>query len=60
MFAGAAMDGAVPFAFLVFQVEDAAQVEAYAKADPYVVGGVSKSWKVRPWYGMVGPGAVGG
>ena len=57
VFAGAAMEAGVPFGFVVFQVDDIARVENYAKTDPYVVGGVTKSWKARPWYGLVGPGA---
>jgi uncharacterized protein len=60
LFAGAAMEGAVPFGFVLFSVEDAAKVEDFARTDPYVTGGVSKAWKVRPWYGVAGPGAIGG
>ncbi len=59
VFAGAAMEGAVPFGFVVFKADDASPVEAFAKSDPYVMGGVTKAWKVRPWYGVIGPGLIG-
>ena len=34
---------------LVFRVEDAAEVEAFARADPYVENGVVTSYRVEPW-----------
>ena len=34
---------------LVFRVEDPAEVEAFAREDPYVVNGVVTSWRVEPW-----------
>jgi uncharacterized protein YciI len=36
-------------ALLVWSTDDAAVVEAFAKADPYVVNGLVKSWRVRTW-----------
>lgn len=36
-------------AVLVFRGEDAAIAEEFARADPYVVNGLVKSWRVRPW-----------
>jgi uncharacterized protein YciI len=34
---------------LVFDVEDPAEVERFAQADPYVTGGLVASWRVEPW-----------
>ena len=34
---------------LVFRVGDPADVEAFAREDPYVVNGVVTSWRVEPW-----------
>ena len=58
VFAGAAMEGTVPFGFVIFQADDAAKVTAFAETDPYITGGVAKSWKIRPWLGVVGPGLM--
>ena len=42
-------------ALLVFRSESAAEVEAFAKADPYVTRGLVKQWRVREWTVVVGP-----
>jgi uncharacterized protein YciI len=44
-------DGAV----LVFRGSEPA--EAFAKADPYVMNGLVKSWRVRKWNTVIGDGA---
>ncbi|MFB3917447.1 MAG: YciI-like protein [Terriglobales bacterium] len=44
-------DGAV----LVFRRPEAA--EAFAKADPYVLNGLVKKWRVRKWMTVLGDGA---
>jgi uncharacterized protein YciI len=36
-------------AALVFRVDDPAEVEEFARADPYVVNGVATGWRVEPW-----------
>jgi uncharacterized protein YciI len=36
-------------AVLVFAVEDPAEVERFARADPYVTNGLVESWRVEPW-----------
>lgn len=36
-------------ALLVWSTDDASIVEAFAEADPYVVNGLVKSWRVRTW-----------
>ncbi len=41
-------------ALLVFRVERAEEVEAFARADPYVRSGLVTSWRVRPWTVVVG------
>lgn len=43
------VDGAV----LVFRCE-AATVEAFARNDPYVKGGLVARWRVRPWTVVIG------
>jgi uncharacterized protein len=34
---------------LVFDVDDPAVAEQFARADPYVTGGLVASWRVEPW-----------
>ncbi|MEA2422995.1 MAG: uncharacterized protein QOF55_2094 [Thermoleophilaceae bacterium] len=36
-------------ALIVFTVDDAAEVEEFAAADPYVAEGIVTSWRVEPW-----------
>ena len=43
-------DGAV----LVFRGSSPAVAEAFAAADPYVVNGVVRKWRVREWTTVVG------
>jgi len=42
---------------LLFRGESPAAAEAFAKADPYVLNGLVKDWRVREWTTVVGPGA---
>ena len=42
---------------LLFRGESPAAAEAFAKADPYVLNGLVKGWRVREWTTVVGPGA---
>jgi len=46
-------DGAV----LVFRGPSAQPAESFAKADPYVLNGLVKKWRVRQWSTVVGDGA---
>jgi hypothetical protein len=39
---------------LLFDSETPEAAEAFARADPYVVNGLVKSWKVRKWTTVVG------
>lgn len=41
-------------ALIIFRVADPATVEAFAKADPYVLNGVVTRWQVKPWNVVVG------
>lgn len=41
-------------AILMFQGEDCAAAEAFARADPYVVNGLVERWHVREWTTVVG------
>jgi uncharacterized protein YciI len=44
-------------AVLLFRADDAEVVRRFAAADPYVVNGCVKSWRVREWTTVVGDGA---
>jgi hypothetical protein len=57
LLAGALADP-VDGAMLLFEADSAAVVEAFAKADPYVRGGLVTHWRVRPWTTVVGEGAT--
>ena len=43
-------------ALIVFRGPDKSIAEDFAKQDPYVLNGLVKSWKVRPWNVVVGDG----
>jgi uncharacterized protein YciI len=44
-------------AALLFRCASMAVVERFAAGDPYVVNGVIRSWRVRPWTTVVGEDA---
>lgn len=46
-------DGAV----IMFRGDSPAAAEAFAKADPYVLNGLVKNWRVREWVTVVGKDA---
>lgn len=48
------VDGAV----LLFSAPSRDLVEAFARQDPYVLGGLVTSWKVRAWTTVIGEGAA--
>jgi uncharacterized protein len=50
---GDPIDGAV----LLFQGASPEVAERFALEDPYVVNGVVKAWRVRPWLTVVGSAA---
>ncbi|MGH7555382.1 MAG: YciI-like protein [Longimicrobiales bacterium] len=39
---------------LVWNVEDRSTIEAFAKSDPYVTGGIVENWRIRPWNVVIG------
>ena len=41
----------------VFATDAREAVEAFARADPYVVHGVVTGWRVEPYFAIAGPGA---
>jgi uncharacterized protein YciI len=53
LLAGALTDP-VDRAVFLFRADSPAPAEAFAKADPYVVNGLVKSWRVRAWTTVVG------
>ena len=44
-------------AVLVFEADGPEVAEGFAEADPYVVNGLVKSWRVRRWMVVIGEGA---
>lgn len=48
------VDGAV----LLFEADSPTVVEAFAKADPYVINGLVQNWQIRPWTTVVGDSAT--
>ena len=45
-------------ALLLFVGDTPAAAESFARADPYVLSGLVKSWRVRPWQTVVGEDAA--
>jgi uncharacterized protein YciI len=45
-------------AVLLFQGDSPSAAEAFARADPYVLAGLVKSWRVREWITVVGERAA--
>jgi uncharacterized protein YciI len=39
---------------LVWKVEDPKTIEEFARADPYVTGGIVERWRIRPWNVVIG------
>ncbi len=55
---GGALADPVDQAMILFRAESAEVVEAFAKADPYVINGLVKQWRVRPWTTVIGETAA--
>lgn len=55
---GGALVDPADHAILLFQGESAAPAESFARADPYVLNGLVKSWKVREWFTVIGEAAA--
>lgn len=56
--AGNLSDPADGSALLLYKAESAAQVEAFARGDPFVVHGIISKWWVRNWVTVLGKEAV--
>ena len=46
---GGALGNPPTGAAIVFRVDDPAEVEAFVREDPYVLGGVVTHWRILPW-----------
>ena len=55
---GGAVSEPAESALLLFRCDSADIPAAFAKADPYVVNGLVKSWQVKPWHTVVGEEAA--
>ena len=55
---GGAFADPVDGALLLFRGDTPAVAERFAAADPYVVNGLVKCWRVRTWTTVVGPDAA--
>ena len=57
--AGAITDDAgPPMAVLMFKADNREIVEAFARTDPYVAGGLAIAWRVREWTTVAGRDAL--
>jgi uncharacterized protein YciI len=54
---GGALADPVDTAILLFRGTSPAVAERFVEVDPYVKNGLVKSWRVREWTTVVGPGA---
>jgi uncharacterized protein len=54
---GGALAEPVDTAVLLFRGESPAAATLFATTDPYVLQGLVKRWRVRPWSTVVGPTA---
>jgi uncharacterized protein len=55
---GGALANPVDGAVLLFRGSSPCAAEAFAAADPYVLDGLVKSWRVREWTTVVGADAA--
>jgi uncharacterized protein YciI len=53
---GGALTDPADRALLVFRTAERSVVEAFARNDPYVTGGLVTRWEVRPWAVVIGEG----
>ena len=51
---GGALADPPDMAVLLFRGASPAAAEAFAMADPYVLNGLVKRWRVRPWTTVIG------
>jgi len=55
---GGALADPADSAVLLFQGDSPEAAERFAKSDPYVLNGVVRNWRVRPWNTAVGEQAA--
>ena len=55
---GGALADPVDTAVLLFEGDSPAVAESFAQADPYVLNGLVKTWRVRQWTTVVGERAA--
>ncbi|WP_198947643.1 YciI-like protein [Haematobacter missouriensis] len=55
---GGAFADEPPGAVIIFRAPSREVVERFARADPYVTGGLVSGWTVRQWTTVVGEGAM--
>ena len=55
---GACTDDGEPIGVIVFKVDDRKIVEDFARADPYVIHGVTNRWHIREWTTVIGRDAL--
>lgn len=55
---GGALGEPVESAMLLFNVDSAEQVRAFAETDPYVVHGLVSRYRILPWHTVVGEQAA--
>ncbi len=55
---GGALADPVDGAVLLFSGDSPEVAEDFAASDPFVIGGLITSWRVREWTTVVGPGAA--
>lgn len=58
LLAGGALADPVDGSVLLFQADSREVAESFARADPYVINGVVRRWRVREWTTVVGPMAA--
>ncbi len=54
---GGALTDPIDTGLLLFEADSPAAVEDFAHADPYVVNGLVRSWRIREWLTVVGDSA---
>ena len=55
---GGALAEPADYALLLFSGADASVAERFAEGDPYVLNGLVRNWRVRPWMTVVGEDAA--
>lgn len=55
---GGALANPTDQAILLFKGDSPAVAENFAKADPYVLNGIVKRWRVREWTTVIGEGCA--